>query len=140
SLPTGSVYGLNVKIICFAACFALFALHAAINSERFSCKEALLGVGIVTAFAFWSVVSILNGQGKVDQILDQLKAMVSTIFIAWLSIFLIRRGMLRAELVIRVMVYGLFVVSLAKVALIGSALVLGFDPISIVQTIFGESS
>jgi hypothetical protein len=66
--------------------------------------------------------------------------MASAIAIAWLSIFAIRRGLVTAERLITVIIYAIFAVSAAKVALVAASFFTSIDPIQIVRRIFGEES
>jgi hypothetical protein len=140
SLPTGSIFGVNVKVVVFLLFLAAFLLYLATNANMFSRADVFLLLGVAMFLCFWSLVGILHGQADTGQIFFQLREIASAIFIAWLSIFAIRKGFVPPERLIAVVILGMFAVSAAKVALVAGSLVFDYNPIQIIQSTFGETS
>ncbi len=140
SLPAGSIFGLNVKILVFLAFIAAFLPNLATSSIRLSSSE-LIGLALlVAAQCLWSVVAILNGQSDVPQVFLQMKDITSTILIAWLSIFFVRRGLLRSDQIVATVVYGIAALSILKLVLVAGMFSSHIDPVQILGSIFGEES
>ena len=140
SLPTGSIFGFNIKVVVFVMFFASFVLYAGTSRDVFSYGDAFLLLAVAAALCFWSLIGILNGQTDSLQILYHVRELSSAILIGWLSIFYIRRGLIRAERLITTIIYGVFVVSIMKIALIVGSLFLAINPVEVIQSVFGEGS
>lgn len=140
SLPTGSIFGVNLKVIVFVMFLAAFVLYVATNRSAFSRADVFLLLAVTASLCFWSLIGILNGQSDTRQIFLQLRELATAILIAWLSIFFIRKGMVRPERLITTIIYGIFSVSLMKVALIVGLLLFDLNPAQVIQSIFGETS
>src|SRR6266478_5858129 len=97
SLPTGSIFGLNVKAIALGAFVVAFVLYLIAGHDGLSNSEIVSLTLVGASLCFWSLVSVLNGQGDTSEIFYQLRDVASAIIIAWLSIFSIRTGLVRAE-------------------------------------------
>ncbi len=139
-LPTGSILGLNVKILLFVAFFAAFVSYLAASSVRLTSAECIFAGLFVAALCFWSLVAVLNGQSETTQVFLQIKEVASTVAIAWACIFFVRRGLLRPESIIYPVVYGIVILSIMKVALIVAMFVWSINPIQVIESIFGEQS
>jgi hypothetical protein len=139
-LPGGSVLGLNLKLISSGLFLVAFVLYVVAGGPFFSHAEIIF-MGVVAAFlCFWSLVGVLNGQADTGQILSQLRLIAMAILVAWLSIFAIRRGLVTAERLITVIIYGMFCASAVKVALVAASVFSNIDPIQITRSVFGEES
>jgi hypothetical protein len=140
SLPGGSVLGLNLKLISSGLFLAAFVLYGVTGGPFFSHAEIIFMAVVAASLCFWSLVGVLNGQADTGQILSQLRGIAMAILVAWLSIFAIRRGLVAAERLITVIIYGLFSVSAVKVALVAASFFSNIDPIQITRSVFGEQS
>jgi hypothetical protein len=136
SLPTGSVMGVNVKIVAFAIFLVMFLPYLLIARESLSSGDVLFLVAVTAFFSVWSLIGIVSGQVDGTQVLYKLRDMVSTVVVAWLSIFVVRRGIVTAERVAAVVIYGALTVSAIKLGLLGASLYFGFDPVETTQSIF----
>lgn len=140
-LPTGSIFGLNVKIIAFGAFAAAFLLYLVLHSVNWLTPGELVFLCLFGAsLCFWSLVALLNGQSEVTDVLHQLRDIASTVVIAWLCISFVRRGHLRAESVITTVVYAIAVLSLLKLALVAATFGWHIDPIEVLESVFGEGA
>src|ERR1700733_1255640 len=75
-----------------------------------------------------------------DQVFMQFKDIASTVMIAWVCIFAVRRGILSPETVITTVIYAVVALGLMKVAFIVALFRWHIDPISTIESIFGEAS
>jgi hypothetical protein len=139
-LPTGAMFGVNFKVIVFGLFFVPFMLFLATHRDTLSRADVLFLIGVVACLCFWSLIGIVNGQADNGQILHQLRDLGSAILIAWLSIFAIRKGLVRPERVIAVIIFGMFALSAMKVALVASSLFFGFSPFQVIESVFGEGA
>jgi hypothetical protein len=139
-LPTGSVWGLNVKVIALGAFLAAFALYLIAGGNVVSRGDAVFLTVVGAALCFWSLVGILWGHADSSQTLSQLREIASTIFIAWLGITCVRRGIIRAEKLITSVIYGLFAMVCVKLAAIAAMYVYGTNPTQAIESVFGEGS
>lgn len=139
-LPGGSVLGLNIKLISDGLFLAAFVVYVVANGSFFSHTEIICMAVVVASLCFWSLLGVFNGQADAGQISSQLRQIASAIFVAWLSIFAIRRGQITPERLITVIIYGMFCVSAAKVTLVAASFFSNIDPIQIVRSVFGEES
>src|SRR5262249_16744967 len=100
-LPTGSIFGLNVKAALFAAYSLWFAWFLATNSRHWptAAEQAFLGV-FVSCLCFWAIVAVYYGEADVKQIFFEMKDIATTVLIAWFSHFFLRRKLLRPESVV----------------------------------------
>jgi hypothetical protein len=139
-LPTGSIFGLNVKVLVLAAFFAAFISYLATSSSWLTSVE-VIGLGLFTAaVCFWSLVAILDGQSDIAQVFLHLKDIASTVVLAWLCIFFVRRGLLRPESVIATVVSGIAALSVMKLALVAAMFAANVDPIQVLEAVFGQES
>jgi hypothetical protein len=115
-------------------------VYAVTNSPFFSHAEMIFMVVVAASLCFWSLVGVFNGQADTGQIFSELRQIASAISVAWLSIFAIRRGLLTAERLITVIIYGMFCVSAVKMALVAASFFSNIDPIQITQSVFGEAT
>lgn len=139
-LPTGSIFGLNVKILVFLAFFAAFLFYVGASSVRLTSAECIFAGLFIAALCFWSLVAIFNGQSETAEVFLQIKEIASTIVIAWACIFFVRRRLLRPESIVYPIVYGIAILSIMKIALIVAMFVSGINPIQVIESIFGEQS
>ena len=70
------------------------------------------------------------------QVLYKLRDLVSTVVIAWLSIFCVRRGIVGAEKLVMIVIYGAFTVSITKLAIAIGSLYFGVSPVDVTLSIF----
>lgn len=140
-LPTGSIFGLNVKIPAFALFSLALALYIVSRSSKWITADEFIFLALFTAgLAFWGLVAIARGQSETSQVFLQLKDIASTVILAWLCLFFLRRNLLRPEDVIKPVVYGIVVLAVMKIALIAITLVLKVDPIQLLGNVFGEDA
>ena len=140
ALPTGSVYGLNVKVIAFGMFIVTFVIYVMTDRGGLSPSDSLFLALIAVSLGFWSLIGVLNGQGDTAQIIYHLRDLASVIIIAWLSVFAIRRGLVRAEGVIIAVICGIVFSATLKVALVAGSFVFNIDPIQVVLSVFGAES
>lgn len=140
-LPTGSIFGLNVKMVVFGFFLLAFIVHLATSTSEGLNSTHLIGIALfVGSLCFWSLLGITYGQLDKTQILLQLKDISSTVLLAWLCIFFVRRRMLRPEDVIKPIIYGSVALAAMKLALIALTFGPKLDPIQLVETVFGEDT
>src|SRR5947209_3433234 len=108
-LPTGSIFGLNVKIPVFALFFLAFGFYIATHSSDWLHGSELVFMGCFTAaLCFWALIAIFHGQSETAQVFLQLKDIASTVVLAWLCIFFVHRRLLRPEDIVKPVIYGAF--------------------------------
>ncbi len=140
SLPTGSIFGLNVKAIALGAFVVALVLYLIAGHDGLSNSEIVSLTLVGASLCFWSLVSVLNGQGDTSEIFYQLRDVASAIIIAWLSIFSIRTGLVRAESLITTVIYGVFFLSALKFFLLIAMFAYNIDPVQATQSVFGQLS
>ncbi len=140
-LPTGSIFGLNVKIPAFAIFFAVFAFYLATHSTNWLSASDLIFLGsFLAGICFWALIAIFHGQSQTAQMFLQLKDISSTVFLAWLCIFFVRHHLLRSEGIIKPVVYGTLALAVMKLLLIAVTIGPKIDPIQLLSNVFGEDA
>jgi len=140
-LPSGSVFGLNVKIPVFSLFTVVLIFYLATHSDDWPSIDDLTLLGLLVAgLSFWGLIAVLGPESDTKQIFLQLKDMASTVVLAWLCIFCIRRHLLKPEQVARAVIYGVVLLALMKLALIAFTIGQKIDPIQAIADIFGEES
>jgi hypothetical protein len=139
-LPTGAILGVNVKFIVFGLFLVPFILFLATHRNTLSRSDVFFLLGVVAFLCFWSLIGVLIGQADNAQIFHQLRDLGSAILIAWLSIFSIRKGLLRPERLTTAIVFGMFAMSAMKFVLVAGSLYFDFSPVQIIESVFGEAS
>lgn len=139
SLPTGSVFGINIKVVVFGVFLPIFLAYLLTAREGLSLGDVIFLASVSTFFCLWSLIGVLNAETESTQVLYKLRDMVATVLVAWLCIFVIRRGIVRAEKLITVVIYGAFAVSLTKLGLLAGSLFFGADPVEATRTVFYEA-
>ncbi len=139
-LPTGSIFGLNVKILMFVVFFAFFVSYLPTSPVALTWAE-VIGIDVfIACLCFWSLVAFLNGQSETAQVFLQIKDIATTVVIAWMCILFIRRHLLRPESVIAAVVYGMAAMAVVKLALVAAMFGSGVDPIHTLVSVFGEGA
>jgi O-Antigen ligase len=140
-LPTGSIFGLNVKVALFLVYGASFAWFITLNSSQWPTLSEQVFLGIFTScLCFWAILAICYGESDTKQIFLEMKDMASTVLIAWFCYFFLRRRLLRPESVIRSVIYAAVTVGFLKLALILGVLLLRLSPVDLIESAFGEGS
>lgn len=140
-LPTGSIFGLNVKIPAFALFSLALALYVVSRSSKWITADEFIFLALFTAgLAFWGLVAVYRGQSETSQIFLQLKDIASTVILAWLCLFFLRRSLIRPEGVIKPVVYGIVALAVMKIALIAITLALKVNPIQLLGNVFGDDA
>jgi len=140
-LPTGSIFGLNVKIPVFSLFFLAFAFYLATHSSKWLRSSELIFLGCFSAgLSFWALIAIFHGQSETTQVFLQLKDLASTVLIAWLCIFFVRRGLLQPQDIIKPVVYGTLALAAMKLLLIAVTIGPHIDPIQLLSSVFGEDA
>ncbi len=140
-LPSGSIFGLNAKMILFAVFSLSFLAYLVVPSSERPSSSDFVGIAVFCAgLCFWGVVAIVYGQSQETQVLLHLKDIASTVALAWLCIFCVRRGLLRPEGIIIPIVYGTVALALMKIALIVLTFGPKIDPIQLLETVFGKDA
>lgn len=140
-LPTGSIFGLNVKIILFAVLSLTFLFFVATHSSEWLTTAELIFLGLlIGCLCFWGLIAILNGQSETPQLFLQMKDIASTVLIAWLCIYFIRRRLLNPDIVVAAVVYAAITLAVLKLGLVVATLGLHVDPIQLIESVFGEES
>jgi hypothetical protein len=140
-LPTGSIFGLNVKMPVFVFfCFSL-ALYLSTRSWHWLTSSEFLILSFCCAgLCFWSLIAIFHGESETLQIFLQFKDIASTVLIAWLCLFLVRRKLLQPKQVIMPVLCGIVGLAALKLLLIAGTLGWKLDPIALLSEVFGEDS
>jgi hypothetical protein len=140
-LPTGSIFGLNVKVMVFVAFFLSFIFYLATNSSEWPTSSELLFILVFTAcLCLWSAIAVINGEAEMIQVFMQFKDIASTVVIAWMCIFVVRRGIISPETVIVTVIYAVVALALMKLAFIVALFRWHIEPITTIESIFGEAS
>lgn len=140
-LPTGSIFGLNVKIPAFALFSLALALYVVSRSSKWITADEFIFLALFTAgLAFWGLVAVYRGQSETSQIFLQLKDIASTVILAWLCLFFLRRSLIRPEGVIKPVVCGIVALAVMKIALIAITLALKVNPIQLLGNVFGDDA
>ncbi|MFZ0733069.1 MAG: hypothetical protein WAM79_12145 [Candidatus Sulfotelmatobacter sp.] len=140
-LPTGSIFGLNVKIPAFALFAIALSMYVVTRSSMWISADEFIFLALFTAgLAFWGLVALFHGQSETSQVFRQLKDIASTVVLAWLCLFFLRRNLLRPEDVIKPVVYGIVALAVMKIALIAITFALKIDPIQFLGNVFGEDA
>lgn len=140
-LPTGSIFGLNVKIPAFALFSLALALYVVSRSSKWITADEFIFLALFTAgLAFWGLVAVYRGQSETSQIFLQLKDIASTVILAWLCLFFLRRNLIRPEGVIKPVVCGIVALAVMKIALIAITLALKVNPIQLLGNVFGDDA
>ena len=139
-LPTGSIFGVNVKVILLAIFLSLFVLYLIDSRQSFSWQETLFILVTAVFLGLWTVNGVLNGAMDVDQVGHQLRDIATTILVAWLTTFFISRQIVRAEALITVIIYAVFALAILKLTFAVMPFIYGIDTIDMIRSIFGESS
>jgi hypothetical protein len=139
-LPTGSIFGLNIKILLFVVFVVAFAFHLAHSSTRLTHAE-VLGLGLFcVSLCLWALIAIINAQAETSQMLLQLKDLVSTVVIAWVCVFFVGRRILRPERIVEAVAYGVAALSLMKLAVIAAVFIYHINPVESLESVFGEGA
>jgi hypothetical protein len=140
-LPTGSVYGVNVKTISLGFFLVALAIYLVDRTQLwFSFRETIF---ILLTFAFlllWTLVGILNPHTKPAEVMSHFSIISSTILIAWSGIFLIRKNVIKVESLLRTDVYAVFAMSCAKVLLTAIVVFYSADIVGGIESVFGQES
>jgi hypothetical protein len=140
-LPTGSIFGLNVKIPIFALFIAVFFFYLLTHSSKWLRSSDLIFLGcFVAALSFWALIAIFHGQSETSQVFLQLKDIASTVVLGWLCIFFVRRRLLRPTDIVKPVVYGTLSLAAMKIGLIAATLGAKIDPIQLLSNVFGEDA
>jgi len=140
-LPTGSVFGLNVKTILFVIYSLWFTWFVTTNSKQWPTPSEQIFLGIfVACLCFWGLIAIYHGEDDTGQILLELKDIASTVLIAWFCRFFLRRRLLRPESVIASVVSAAVTVGFLKLLLILAVLLFRIDPVRLIESVFGQGS
>jgi hypothetical protein len=140
-LPTGSIFGLNVKIPVFALFFLAFGFYIATHSSDWLHGSELVFMGCFTAaLCFWALIAIFHGQSETAQVFLQLKDIASTVVLAWLCIFFVHRRLLRPEDIVKPVIYGALALAAMKLLLIAVTIGPHIDPIQLLTSVFGEDA
>ncbi len=140
-LPTGSIFGLNVKVALFLVCGTSFAWFVTFNSSQWPTlsEQGFLGI-LAACLCFWALLAIFHGESETKQIFLEMKDIASTVLIVWLCSFFLRRKLLRPESVISAVIYAAVTVGFIKIALILGVLLLRINPVGLIESAFGEGS
>ncbi len=140
-LPTGSIFGLNVKVALFLVYGASFAWFVTFNSRQWPTLSEQIFLGSFAAcLCFWAILAICYGESETKQIFLEMKDMASTVLIAWFCYFFLRRRLLRPERIITAVIYAAVTVGFLKLALIFAVFLLRIEPIGLIESAFGEGS
>ena len=140
-LPSGSIFGLNVKIPVFSLFAIVLIFYLAIHSDNWpSVGDLTFFALFVAGLSFWGLVAVLGPEPDSKQLFLHLKDLASTVVLAWLCIFCVRRHLLRPEQIAKALIYGVVSLALMKLALIAFTIGPKVDPIQIIANIFGEES
>jgi hypothetical protein len=140
-LPTGSIFGLNVKIPVFAIFVVVFAFYLATHSSKWLNLSDLIFLGcFVAGLCFWALLAIFHGQSDTAQVFLQLKDIASTVILAWLCSFFMRRHLLRPKDIIKPIVFGTLALAAMKLLLIAVTIGPKIDPIRLLSSVFGEDA
>jgi hypothetical protein len=139
SLPTGSVFGINIKVVAFGVFLPIFLAYLLTSREGLSLGDVVFLASVSAFFCLWSLIGILNVETESTQVLYKLRDMVATVLVAWLCIFTIRSGIIQAERLIAVEIYGMFAVSALKLGLLAGSFFFSIDPVEATRTVFYEA-
>jgi hypothetical protein len=137
-LPTGAVFGVNVKVIGLGIFLGVLLLYLIRSGEWLSFSDVVF-LGLVSVFlCIFLLNGVLSGQTEINQSFSQLRDIATTIFISWLSLFVVRRGLVRAESLITVIIYAVLAESAAKLLLMIMPTFLTLQAFEAARSIFGD--
>jgi hypothetical protein len=138
-LPSGSISGINIKIIFLGLFAAVFVSYLITGGPSITIAE-LIFLCVTAAFLLTLTLNgVLNQQTSSTQVFFEARDICSTILIAWLGFFLIGRGIIPAEKLIAVVVYAMCAVSVFKLALEAASLS-HMDVVGTLQSILPQSA
>jgi len=140
SLPTGSIFGVNAKAISVGVFLSVFLLYLITDRDGLTFSDMFFITFVGVFLILSALIAILKGQRDVSQMFYQLRDIASTVFISWLSIFFIRRGVIRPESLIRVVIFSVCALSILKFALITESFVSNLNIVEATEKILGEGS
>jgi O-antigen ligase len=129
-LPTGNVFGVNVKVLLFLALLAP-ALERCLRREPGS-----LGwlIAIPAVFSFWVLLGVFNSF-SIEMALTEYKDLVTTLAGSWLIALYIAESETRAVRFLRLVVYSVAATSTAKLAILYYSFTSGVSVVAIMQGI-----
>ncbi|HEX3821924.1 MAG TPA: O-antigen ligase family protein [Candidatus Sulfotelmatobacter sp.] len=140
-LPTGSIFGLNVKAALFVVFVVALAWFLVTHSSDWPTLSEQIFLGIfISCACFWAIIAIYHGESDTKQIFLELKDIATTVLIAWFCYFFLRRKLLQPESVITSVICAAVTVGFIKLALILCVLILRVEPVSLIESVFGEAS
>jgi hypothetical protein len=140
-LPSGSIFGVNVKVPVFALlCLSLLLYLATHSSNWLTSSDFVALASVGAALCCWGLIAIFRGESETLQIFLQLKDIASTVILAWFCLFFVRQKLLRPEQVIAPIVCGIVALAFLKLALIAVTVGAKVSPIDILSNVFGEDS
>jgi hypothetical protein len=89
-LPTGSIFGLSVKVPVFALFSLAFVLYLRTHSSEWLASAEFIVLGLFSAgLCFWALIAIFHGESETRQIFLQLKDIASTVVGATFGMFML---------------------------------------------------
>lgn len=137
-LPGGSLFGMDLKLMSSELFLLAFVIYVFMGGDSFSHTELLFVAIVVICLCFWSLLGVCVGLADARDTLSELRQIAAAIGVAFFSIFGIRRGLIKAERLITVIIYGTFAVSAVKTALVAASFFTRADPVSITRLLFGD--
>jgi O-Antigen ligase len=139
-LPSGTLFGVNVKVIALGTFLAVFALDVITGAEILRLSHIMFLMSVGTFLGLWTLIGLLNAGTDSSQVLYELRDVASTIFIAWLGILLIREEIVKAESLITSVIYAVFALAVMKIVLVTAPFIFAADIIEGIQSVFGAGS
>lgn len=137
-LPSGSIYGVNVKLIISITAFLLAAVYFLKEGIE---RKFLYGIiGAITFLLLYTLVALNNGIDYKD-ILSHGTAISSLLLLIFLPTFAISKRITSQEEIIKIIFISLLIFSLFKFS-ISTAIWLGQDPVQVrlmLESVFGVS-
>lgn len=115
TLPSGSINGLNIKIIASIFC-ALFTIHA-IRNKKTPKKYITTAIAFLAIILLYSLVSIANDIPK-EQIASHATAVASLFFIIYIPSLLINHNLISAQEVIKTSLMSVGAFSALKILIV----------------------
>jgi O-antigen ligase len=126
-LPSGSVFGLNLKMICFLLLLPL-ALQVAFSRRQIKARQVILLFGVPAVGLLWALYSQFYGF-QADEAIAQYKDLMVTISTCWFAAVLCGEDRTETLFFLRWVIYAEVATSGLKVALLAYAFARGI-PVS----------
>ncbi len=138
-LPTGTLFGLHVKVIAFGIFAAAFSLYIIAERDSVSINDILFAAWVATFLLFLTFTSLVRGSAETAEIVGELGDIATTIVVSSLGYLLVRNRVVRPESVVMTVVYAMCGLSLMKFGFAAALYSMGLQGFNVMDVVFGEA-